>query len=455
MSFPNHVAGGIVFTGVFGSISGVNILTNEWFLVMTVFSSILPDIDHPSSPMGKLFLPISKWINRNYGHRTITHSYIFLGISTLIIGYLESIFLSSSSLTIIFFFGMLSHQIFDMMTVSGVSVFYPFSNAIAVIPGDENLRFTSSNRKVELSIFTFFCLCFALLIPLFETGFWTQYNRTFGTTKHLYSEFTKSSDLLKVNYTYRIGSMPFSGSGFLVESNPTGCTLLDGKNWIQLEKEKMIIEEVIPEHTGRNWEIQQINFVGINTDSLNKLMTGLSAIRCEIHSNNEFSFLFNQKEEQGRVVKATYFHDARAMELQPEIEKDKVTFQASPRIKTLQSQIESLLKNHETEMVAYRIHLTAKEKLQNQITSETDLYQRETYVKKLAQFKDIPKPELDNGKLALLRAQIQEIKLSDTQDYQNRLIEAENAYKSQIPDESHFTGYIKFVTIDPQSLTDL
>ena len=39
MSFMNHVAGGIVFTGIFCSICGINILRNEWFIAWTVFSA--------------------------------------------------------------------------------------------------------------------------------------------------------------------------------------------------------------------------------------------------------------------------------------------------------------------------------------------------------------------------------------------------------------------------------
>ncbi len=36
--------------------------------------SLLPDIDHPESLIGRIFHPLSKYIRRKYGHRTVTHS---------------------------------------------------------------------------------------------------------------------------------------------------------------------------------------------------------------------------------------------------------------------------------------------------------------------------------------------------------------------------------------------
>ncbi len=36
--------------------------------------SLLPDIDHPESTIGRVFRPVSKKIQQKYGHRTITHS---------------------------------------------------------------------------------------------------------------------------------------------------------------------------------------------------------------------------------------------------------------------------------------------------------------------------------------------------------------------------------------------
>ena len=78
MTAPNHITGGIVFTGLFCSFFSINIFENPLFISATIIGSLLPDIDHTKSWIGKSMYPIAKWLSRNYGHGTITHSIFFL-----------------------------------------------------------------------------------------------------------------------------------------------------------------------------------------------------------------------------------------------------------------------------------------------------------------------------------------------------------------------------------------
>jgi inner membrane protein len=59
MSGINHVAGGVVFTGILGSFWNVNLFERVEYLVVCVVCSLLPDIDHTKSLMGRIFFPIS------------------------------------------------------------------------------------------------------------------------------------------------------------------------------------------------------------------------------------------------------------------------------------------------------------------------------------------------------------------------------------------------------------
>jgi hypothetical protein len=61
------------FTGLFCSFFSINIFANPVFISVTILGSLLPDIDHTKSWIGKSVYPIAKWLSRNYGH-TITHS---------------------------------------------------------------------------------------------------------------------------------------------------------------------------------------------------------------------------------------------------------------------------------------------------------------------------------------------------------------------------------------------
>ena len=74
MTAPNHIVGGITITGIAGGFLGINILESPYYLVAIVFAAQLPDIDHTKSLIGLTFYPIAKYLNRSYGHRTITHS---------------------------------------------------------------------------------------------------------------------------------------------------------------------------------------------------------------------------------------------------------------------------------------------------------------------------------------------------------------------------------------------
>jgi inner membrane protein len=78
MSGTNHIAGGLLFTGIFASFWNINIFSDAGLLGLTVLGSVLPDIDHTKSPIGKLFWPLSRYLDTRYGHRTITHSLLFL-----------------------------------------------------------------------------------------------------------------------------------------------------------------------------------------------------------------------------------------------------------------------------------------------------------------------------------------------------------------------------------------
>jgi len=52
----------------------LNILASPIYIAATVVGALIPDIDYTKFMIGKIFRPISKYLNRRFGHRTITHS---------------------------------------------------------------------------------------------------------------------------------------------------------------------------------------------------------------------------------------------------------------------------------------------------------------------------------------------------------------------------------------------
>jgi len=90
-------------------------------------ASIIPDIDHPYSLIGKLFRPLSSWIYSEFDHRGCIHTIWFcMFISILAVIVSRSFF--SLSLIMIFtcmLSGALSHLLLDSFNFTGVRPFLP------------------------------------------------------------------------------------------------------------------------------------------------------------------------------------------------------------------------------------------------------------------------------------------------------------------------------------------
>lgn len=117
MLFLTHFLGGIL-----GGIAFSQLTQTHYLLILPFFiiGSILPDIDHPASKLGKKFKLLG-WI---FGHRKLFHT-IF---PPLVIG-LPLLFINN----ILFhslIFGYFVHLFLDALTIKGIKPFYPINNSI-------------------------------------------------------------------------------------------------------------------------------------------------------------------------------------------------------------------------------------------------------------------------------------------------------------------------------------
>lgn len=90
------------------------------FLALVGISSLIVDIDHPSSKVGKKVKPVSFVTNFLMGHRGMIHSLIpavLLFLVFVIFGYFE--------IGLALGLGYFSHLIADMLTLEGINFFYP------------------------------------------------------------------------------------------------------------------------------------------------------------------------------------------------------------------------------------------------------------------------------------------------------------------------------------------
>ena len=291
MTVYNHVAGGIVFTGVFCSLFNVNIFESEYTITLTVLSCILPDIDHTKSLIGKMFFPLSKYLSVRFGHRTITHSLVVFFPLVFLAHFLEDYYLGSNDYYLIFLFGYLSHLILDMVTIQGIPLFYPFNKNPCVIPANQDLRLRTGDVKNEgIMLFIFSILTFTLQ-PLFANGFWSNYNSSFNTINHISREFGNSNRLLEVDYDYKYFGNKRTGKGFLVNAANGQVRLIEDETLVVItENQNTIIELLDFRKTDSVLQSVELVFKKIKVDSLNSLISKKYIINSSIYSDVEINY---------------------------------------------------------------------------------------------------------------------------------------------------------------------
>ncbi|WP_210469296.1 metal-dependent hydrolase [Sporosarcina sp. 6E9] len=145
MTGKTHIIGGIAASLAYAQ------FTNHDPLIMVgagIIGALLPDICHGGSKIGKKLPILSKIINALFGHRTFTHSILFL----VIIAWLLNSFVPSDAVIAGVLAGMVSHYVLDMATKNGIKLFFPLSMTV---------RFpltTRTGSKIEGLVFSILAL---------------------------------------------------------------------------------------------------------------------------------------------------------------------------------------------------------------------------------------------------------------------------------------------------------
>jgi membrane-bound metal-dependent hydrolase YbcI (DUF457 family) len=129
--------------------------------------SLLPDIDHPESTIGRVFRPVSKYIQRKYGHRTVTHSiFAIMFISAVLLPLLliprllqwgEPFWTGLYAAALLAFS---SHIFIDLFNKSGVRIFSPFSQK-------EYISFRTPTLRILVSSWQEYILLFVIIFFAF------------------------------------------------------------------------------------------------------------------------------------------------------------------------------------------------------------------------------------------------------------------------------------------------
>jgi inner membrane protein len=409
MTAPNHITGGIVFTGLFCSFFSINIFANPVFISVTILGSLLPDIDHTKSWIGKSVYPIAKWISRNYGHRTITHSLFFLVGIFLISIFIEKNFREDYSISTILFFSILSHFIFDMVTLAGIPLFYPFYKNPCVLPANPEMRIRSGNIRQEGIILFMFCFLTFFMQDLFANGFWSTVNNNFNDVKHQIKEYKKSPNVLNIDYDYNIYQTNYKGKGTYIQASENEMFILSQDKVLSLKKDTPGLKIILLKTSKTNSKIHEsaIEINDLKESELNDLLKNKFIAAGIIYSNFGTALTNNPLEIKKKFQIQNKYNLAFISHLQDTllVKKEKII-----------ADLELKLKSEENQLIndnkSYYLELAELQEEKNKLNSDLPNYELNEAKKKIIELeKQIEhyKPKT-NLMIAEYKKQLQKIK---------------------------------------------
>lgn len=118
MTGNTHIIGGLAASLAFAQVTDYEPII---LVGAGIVGALIPDICHGGSKIGRKFKVLSKVINTLFGHRSFTHSLLFL----VLIAILLTSFIDNESIVTGILVGMASHYILDMATKNGIKLLYP------------------------------------------------------------------------------------------------------------------------------------------------------------------------------------------------------------------------------------------------------------------------------------------------------------------------------------------
>lgn len=124
MTGATHILGGIAAGVIGSSMMGLEGVSAVSFICTAIVGSLFPDIDLCTSKVGAKAKPVSFFISRTFGHRTLFHSPLLYAVIYLL---LSHYFPGSYSWIFAFTLGAASHLLLDMCNFKGIPLLYPYS----------------------------------------------------------------------------------------------------------------------------------------------------------------------------------------------------------------------------------------------------------------------------------------------------------------------------------------
>jgi inner membrane protein len=241
MLAPTHSVFGIFLTLIFLAVFGIQLSLHWSIILVAILGAIMPDIDHPSSVIGRTFPFISIPLERRYGHRTITHSFIGWAVASLIFAFFVLIgnWILGSYLSFdignwtfpirwiaAFSISYFSHLILDMFNKTGVQMFWPDTSR-DVLPKNPKFRTVSGSRE-EIWIFIVLFFLMLLAFPISKYGIASSLRWLFATPGSAMQEYKtmKTRAYLEFTGVFSDTKEPIEGVGEILDVKGSRMVIL-------------------------------------------------------------------------------------------------------------------------------------------------------------------------------------------------------------------------------------
>lgn len=173
MTAGTHLAGAALTASL---LRGVGVEVGLVEGVALAWGSVMPDIDTTTSGPGKFVRPLSSFLERRFGHRTLTHSLLFTLALALL---LYPLWRASPGVYWAFLAGYLSHLLLDTLNVNGVPLLWPWRVQFWFFASREwRIRYASPQEATLALVLALFAF---VLWPVSGQGFASAFRHLVGT----------------------------------------------------------------------------------------------------------------------------------------------------------------------------------------------------------------------------------------------------------------------------------
>jgi inner membrane protein len=230
----SHLAGAAVFYLVYCALTEDPVSIEG--LAATAAGSLLPDIDTPTSSIGRPLFPLARRINEKLGHRTATHSFLGVAVFALAAAALEALARATGLLSpdgfplaVCLTLGYLSHVLIDTVNKTGVELFWP-SRLRCVFFLNERYRIAAGGAGDYWFMVGALILALAMY-PVARDGFTRSLHRAFGDVHSVAMDFRAYGDTHRIwvhlEAIERLSNQKMSGRFEVLAVVPNAGVLID------------------------------------------------------------------------------------------------------------------------------------------------------------------------------------------------------------------------------------